>query len=414
MRRVPLLLASLVLVVAALPGATGYADGAAERAAREIADARERANAAADALFDAESDLDRLDVEQQRLRQEIAALEAQVADLQATVAAIAVNRFTRSGTSSLPLLTGFESVGDQAQVQVLIDVVNEASAEDFDVFDSVSGDLAAAQAALERSEREAEVAREVLEQRKADALAEVERLKEIEQQRLQDEAVRKAVAALEAERRRQADEQAAREAAAQAAANNAGQTARGAGGGPASAPAPVADPDGDAGGSDGGAPPPPGESGGSGGGQTGGGGSGGRPSGGGRDWGSPGWVCPVQGYVGFADTWGAPRSGGRTHQGVDLIGARGLPLVAVVDGFVQQKTNRLGGNAVWLSGVDGNKYYYAHLDSWAASGSVTAGTVIGTLGDTGNARYSVPHLHFEIHPGGGAAVNPYPTVRAHC
>jgi murein DD-endopeptidase MepM/ murein hydrolase activator NlpD len=122
----------------------------------------------------------------------------------------------------------------------------------------------------------------------------------------------------------------------------------------------------------------------------------------------------VNGPVGFGDTWGAPRSGGRRHQGVDMIGDRGLPLVAVVDGFVQQKTNSLGGNAVWLSGADGNKYYYAHLDSWGAAGSVTAGTVIGTLGDTGNARFSIPHLHFEIHPGGGAAVNPYPTVRAHC
>jgi murein DD-endopeptidase MepM/ murein hydrolase activator NlpD len=418
MRRLIPLLAGLVLVVPVLPGTIGFADDAADRAAREIADARERANAAADALFQAESELDRLEVEQQQLRQDIATLEAQISDLQATVEAIAVNRFTRSGTSSLPLLTGFESVGDQAQVQALIEVVNEASAEDFDVYDAVSIDLAAAQARLERNEREAEVARDSLEQRKADALAEIERLKQIEEQRLKDEAVRKAVAALEAERRRQADEQAAREAAALVAANSAGQPARGGGGGSAPvapAPAPAPAPDEGSGGSDGGeATPPAGESGGSGGGQTGGGGSGGRPSGGGRDWGSPGWLCPVQGFIGFADTWGAPRSGGRTHQGVDLIGARGLPLVAVVDGFVQQKVNRLGGNSVWLSGVDGNKYYYAHLDSWAAAGSVTAGTVIGTLGDTGNAKYSVPHLHFEIHPGGGAAVNPYPTVRAHC
>lgn len=418
MRRLIPLLAGLVLVVPVLPGTIGFADDAADRAAREIADARERANAAADALFQAESELDRLEVEQLQLRQDIAALEGQISDLQATVEAIAVNRFTRSGTSSLPLLTGFESVGDQAQVQALIEVVNEASAEDFDVYDAVSLDLAAAQARLERNEREAEAARDSLEQRKADALAEIERLKQIEEQRLKDDAVRKAVAALEAERRRQADEQAAREAAALVAANSAGQPARGGGGGSAPvapAPAPTPAPEDDAGGSDGGdATPPPGESGGSGGGQTGGGGSGGRPSGGGRDWGSPGWLCPVQGFIGFADTWGAPRSGGRTHQGVDLIGARGLPLVAVVDGFVQQKVNRLGGNSVWLSGVDGNKYYYAHLDSWAAAGSVTAGTVIGTLGDTGNAKYSVPHLHFEIHPGGGAAVNPYPTVRAHC
>jgi murein DD-endopeptidase MepM/ murein hydrolase activator NlpD len=418
MRRLIPLLAGLVLVVPVLPGTIGFADDAADRAAREIADARERANAAADALFQAESELDRLEVEQLQLRQDIAALEGQISDLQATVEAIAVNRFTRSGTSSLPLLTGFESVGDQAQVQALIEIVNEASAEDFDVYDAVSLDLAAAQARLERNEREAEVARDSLEQRKADALAEIDRLKQIEEQRLKDDAVRKAVAAIEAERRRQADEQAAREAAALVAANSAGQPARGGGGGSAPvapAPAPAPAPDEGSGGSDGGdAAPPPGESGGSGGGQTGGGGSGGRPSGGGRDWGSPGWLCPVQGFIGFADTWGAPRSGGRTHQGVDLIGARGLPLVAVVDGFVQQKVNRLGGNSVWLSGVDGNKYYYAHLDSWAAAGSVTAGTVIGTLGDTGNAKFSVPHLHFEIHPGGGAAVNPYPTVRAHC
>lgn len=418
MRRLIPLLAGLVLVVPVLPGTIGFADDAADRAAREIADARERANAAADALFQAESELDRLEVEQLQLRQDIAALEGQISDLQATVEAIAVNRFTRSGTSSLPLLTGFESVGDQAQVQALIEIVNEASAEDFDVYDAVSLDLAAAQARLERNEREAEVARDSLEQRKADALAEIDRLKQIEGQRLKDDAVRKAVAAIEAERRRQADEQAAREAAALVAANSAGQPARGGGGGSAPvapAPAPAPAPDEGSGGSDGGdAAPPPGESGGSGGGQTGGGGSGGRPSGGGRDWGSPGWLCPVQGFIGFADTWGAPRSGGRTHQGVDLIGARGLPLVAVVDGFVQQKVNRLGGNSVWLSGVDGNKYYYAHLDSWAAAGSVTAGTVIGTLGDTGNAKFSVPHLHFEIHPGGGAAVNPYPTVRAHC
>ena len=97
-----------------------------------------------------------------------------------------------------------------------------------------------------------------------------------------------------------------------------------------------------------------------------------------------------------------------------MIGSRGLPILAVVDGFVQQKTNELGGNVVWLTGADGNKYYYAHLDGWEASGAVTAGTVIGYLGQTGNARFSVAHLHFEIHPGGGAAVNPYPTVRAHC
>jgi murein DD-endopeptidase MepM/ murein hydrolase activator NlpD len=415
MRNPLALLVGLVLVLSVAPTAPSFADDSdAQRAAKEIADARERANAAATAVFDAESRLDQLDIEQAALRQEVAVLQAQVDELQRTVEAVAVNRFTRSGTTGLPLLTGFETAGDQAQMDVLLDVVNETSAEDFDTFDSLNLDLADSQRRLEQADANAEAARDELERRRDQALAEVERLKEVEAQRLKDEAVRKALAAEEAERRRQAEAEAAASAAAAAAeaaknnsrSNNSPNNNGGGSNGGGSSDSGGGDAGGDTGSG--------GSSGGSGGGQTGGGGVGGNPGGGAGDYATPGWVCPVIGSVGFGDTWGAPRSGGRSHQGVDLIGARGLPLVAVVDGFVQQKTNSLGGNAVWLSGADGNKYYYAHLDSWAASGSVTAGTVIGYLGDTGNARFSVPHLHFEIHPGGGAAVNPYPTVRAHC
>ncbi|MEQ1701912.1 MAG: M23 family metallopeptidase, partial [Ilumatobacteraceae bacterium] len=152
------------------------------------------------------------------------------------------------------------------------------------------------------------------------------------------------------------------------------------------------------------------------GGQTGGGGAGGRPGGaGGNDYGGVDWVCPTgTSAVSFGDTWGAPRSGGRRHQGVDMIGPIGVPLLAVVDGFAAAKSNTLGGTTIWFTGSDGNKYYYAHLDHYGKLGAVQKGDVIGYMGQTGNARFSVPHLHFEIHPGGGAAVNPYPTVRAHC
>ena len=134
---------------------------------------------------------------------------------------------------------------------------------------------------------------------------------------------------------------------------------------------------------------------------------------------SPAMVCPVAGPVSFVDSWGDPRSGGRSHQGVDMLAARGTPLVAVESGTIKRKsTSTLGGITIWLEGRSGDAYYYAHLDAWAAGltqgMSVNAGDLVGTVGTTGNAPENVPHLHFERHPGGGAAVNPYPFVRGLC
>lgn len=96
-----------------------------------------------------------------------------------------------------------------------------------------------------------------------------------------------------------------------------------------------------------------------------------------------------------------------------MIAASGVPLVAAESGRVNFKQTRLGGNSVWLYGNSGTSYFYAHLSGFEGSSrSVTRGEVIGYNGSTGNAF--TPHLHFEIHPGGGVAVNPYPSVRAAC
>ena len=128
------------------------------------------------------------------------------------------------------------------------------------------------------------------------------------------------------------------------------------------------------------------------------------------------WMCPVQGPHSFSNDYGAPRGGGsRRHQGVDILSPRGTPVVANVSGSVRRHDNALGGISYYLEGVDGNEYYGAHLDSYAGrSGQVPQGTVIGYVGNTGDARGGATHLHFEIHPGGGASVNPYPTLRQYC
>ena len=399
MRPFRALVASVALLVSMMTPGLARADAAADEAAREIADAREQANEAADALFDAESLLDTIEIEQRALEVEVESLEGRIDELQRTVELVAVNRFTRSGSMSLPLLTGFRAAGDQARRRLLLDAANENSADGFDQFDQLRSDLVDAQADLDRARADARAARDELQRRRREALAQIETLKSVEADRLEDEAVRRALEAELAERRRSSA--AALEAAAeqQRAVNT-----------PAALAAGSAIGDGDIDDSTAGSV----SRGGAGGGLTGQTGAGGRPGADPGVLGAAGWLCPVQGTVFFGDTWGAPRSGGRSHQGVDMIGERGLPIVAVVDGVAQSKINRLGGNSVWLNGADGTRYYYAHLDAWATMGQVTAGTVIGYLGDTGNAKFSVPHLHFEIHPGGASAVNPYPTVRAFC
>jgi murein DD-endopeptidase MepM/ murein hydrolase activator NlpD len=129
-----------------------------------------------------------------------------------------------------------------------------------------------------------------------------------------------------------------------------------------------------------------------------------------------GRVCPIGIPNGFIDSWGFPRSGGRTHKGIDIFAAQSTPQFAVANGSVSTGSNRLGGLTIWLTDNVGDRYYYAHLASIdvADGAQVRAGQVIGTTGRTGNAATTPPHLHWEYHPGGGAAVNPYPLAMALC
>ncbi|HEV2891481.1 MAG TPA: M23 family metallopeptidase [Frankiaceae bacterium] len=129
------------------------------------------------------------------------------------------------------------------------------------------------------------------------------------------------------------------------------------------------------------------------------------------------YACLVGPNHAFRDTWGAPRSGGRTHKGTDVFAPMGSPSYAVTDGVITRMSwSSNGGKQVYLRGNDGNEYFYAHMSSYVAHQGqrVSAGDLIARVGDTGNARGGAPHVHFEVHPGGGYPVNPYPYVRRFC
>lgn len=125
------------------------------------------------------------------------------------------------------------------------------------------------------------------------------------------------------------------------------------------------------------------------------------------------YVCPVAGATYFND-WGFPRSGGRSHAGTDLFAPRGTPVRAPVSGWVDTAVGTIGGKQFRLTASDGTLWFGSHMDAFGATGQVSAGDVIGYVGDSGNARGSRTHLHFEVHPRGVAAVNPYPLLRSSC
>lgn len=112
----------------------------------------------------------------------------------------------------------------------------------------------------------------------------------------------------------------------------------------------------------------------------------------------------------IADTFGAPRSGDRAHQGQDIFAKKGTPVYSATSGYVWRiGENQLGGNVLVVLGAGGRMYYYAHLARHAENiktgDAVTTETVLGYVGTTGNAQGTPPHLHFGVYAAGGA-INP--------
>lgn len=128
-------------------------------------------------------------------------------------------------------------------------------------------------------------------------------------------------------------------------------------------------------------------------------------------------LCPVKdaGKFDFSNSFGAPRHGGRKHAGNDIFAQRGTPVLASVSGTLRIARGSITGLGYELDGDDGVRYFGAHMDALRVrEGRVNQGDIIGTVGTTGNAMGTPPHLHFEVKPGGGHSIDPYPLLRAWC
>ncbi len=126
-----------------------------------------------------------------------------------------------------------------------------------------------------------------------------------------------------------------------------------------------------------------------------------------------GWLCPVPNSR-FNNDWAVVKPDGRIHEGIDMFATSGSRVVAPVAGVVTQGNGSISGLSFTLTADDGTVYYGAHMQSAGADGPVSAGTMLGTVGSSGNAAGTSPHLHFEIRPPGGIDVNPYPALRQSC
>ncbi|MEI7548357.1 MAG: peptidoglycan DD-metalloendopeptidase family protein, partial [Actinomycetota bacterium] len=403
-------------VCPALPARVTHADEtAAEKAAREIADARDAVATAASAYQNANQRIEHLSEQQVQLQTQVDALQGQVGTLQQEVQQVAVNRFTRSSAEGSPILNGFNTPEDQMQVDALSQVIWDASDNAFDEYDSLNRDLVQKQRSLQQSQQRTEQQVKDLAALQVTAAAKVKQLQQVEAQRLKDEAVRVALEKEQARRAAKATILAEAAARSQGSnpANNAPST-KGSGGTTTVKNQTVSNGSGGSvnlGGGDSGQAV-----------RFGNGigypyapfGSGGRPTTTGIDWSGSDWVCPTgRASVGFSDSFIVPGTPGRQHNGIDIFGHQGTPLLATVDGNAQAVVQDMGGMDVFLFGNNGDFYFYAHLEAWGKMGPVKKGTIIGYMGMTGNAGGY--HLHFEWHPGGvGNPQDPIQKLRSHC
>ncbi len=342
---------SLLLVGA---GAIVTLSPATAVAQEDLAAAQERANKAARELSNAEVEIATAERAVNAVKERAAEVEVRVRALRDQVGQLAVRRYV-DGTKPLSRLFGLADANEVVRAQQFAQIVAGSASDSVGRFRAERDDLQEQRGALERQQKEQAGSVENLRKRRAEAVSKVQQLARLAREQ-------------QAKAAREAEQKQAKAAAVQSSGAAPAPAAAKAAAPPAAAPV-VA---------------------------------------------SGGWTCPVAGPNAFSNDYGAPRAGGRSHQGNDILAERGTPVVANVSGVVTQRSGGIGGIAYFLNGDDGTTYYGAHMDSSGASGQVSAGTVIGTVGNTGDAQGGPTHLHFEMHPGGGGPVNPYSTLRKYC
>ena len=364
--------------------------GELDVARRTLADAQAAANAAADAITEAEGRLEQLHERIDTLETQMTVTQQRVDELALVVRERAVDAYTHAGDTGVTVVLDAEDPLQAARRARLLDRANEKDHVATRKLAALRSDLDAQRNEVRAQRDEQKRVREQLEVKNAEVQAHLASAAKARDElivRLEAERAAEAAAAAELARLRaaQAAAAAAQAAAAQAAAAQAAARQSNSGGG--------------------------GSSGGGGNGSGGGGGGGGGAPG--QIIANPGggsFQCPVNGSA-YSNNYG-PRGGG-FHYGIDMFASTGAPLVAVKAGSIRFVPNEgAGGNTVYLSANDGNTYFYAHLSSYVGGErSVAQGEIVGLVGATGNA--SGPHLHFEIRLGGpnGSRVNPYPTLQ---